>query len=416
MNRGFRRKMKSSLQSEPESPAQAPARRSFWRQITTRRFLFISIVVHVLFGVVASVFIVQTIQAKRKQTFAGAPASPNAPTHAIEHKVQMQKKQQTMSAPAALKRITTTAINTKVALPEMPAMPALSSHITPVQMAGMGGVGTGLTMGGGGGGGSGGSGGGIALFGLRAKSDSALVGAFYDFKQTPTGQPTSMEIKDERMLSAPERPANDEDFKLVGRFANGGFNEGILSQYFKGPVPLYTTQIFIPIGPSEDGPTEFNLGGKVRGRRWVAIYRGKVSPVEEGRYHFVGAADDYLIVRFRDQIVLDGSLSRPTGKKPAKVFNFDGMTGSMKCIEGDPFNVDPGEFYDIQILIGEQPGGETGAFLLLEKDGAEYAKDSKGNPILPIFKMAPSNTDRSGRGAPVTSADTSWSVWKAQKP
>ncbi len=119
------------------------------------KFLALSIVAHLLFGVVATYLIVQTIQAKRKQTFAGAPQSPNAPTRSIEHKVQMQKQKQTMSAPAPVKRITTTS-NAKVALPAMPAMPKMDSAITPLAMAGMGGTGMGLGISGSSGDGGGG--------------------------------------------------------------------------------------------------------------------------------------------------------------------------------------------------------------------------------------------------------------------
>ena len=63
----------------------------------------------------------------------GRPSS----TRALEHKVQMAKKQSTMSAPSMAKRITTTGL-AKVSLPEMPAMPKLAAP--PVKMAGAGGV------------------------------------------------------------------------------------------------------------------------------------------------------------------------------------------------------------------------------------------------------------------------------------
>jgi len=42
-----------------------------------------------------------------KLTFKGGPPSPNRSERAIEHKVQMAKKQNTMSAPAISKRIVT---------------------------------------------------------------------------------------------------------------------------------------------------------------------------------------------------------------------------------------------------------------------------------------------------------------------
>ena len=406
----------SSAQVHPLSATAVPpkATSGLWRRVTSSRFLLISIAVHIVLGIVATVLIVQTVTLRRKPVFAAPPSANQSSTHSQEHKVQMAQKQKTMSAPAQMKRITSTALNSKVALPVMPAMPTMSHTVSPM-MAGMGGVGTGLSMGGTGGGGGGSGGGGPTLFGLRKSGGSSLVGTFYDFKQTPDGKPTSMVIAAEGMLSAPERPANDENKKLIGSFANGGFNEGLFNIYFKGPVPLYATQVFIPMIPSELGPSEFNLADKVKGRRWAVVYRGQVSPPEGGRYHFVGAADDYLIVRFQHKIVLDGSLFHPSGKKEVKELFYDGMSGSMRCDEGDAFTVNDGEFYDIEILIGEQPGGETCAFLMLEKDGAEYAKDSKGNPLLPIFKTARGDGIHSGRAAPVVGPDTSWSVWKAQR-
>src|SRR5690349_349980 len=96
------------------------------------KFLMISIAVHILFGVAAAYWVVQRYQANRKLTFKAGPPSPNPSSRALEHKVQMQKKQSTMSAPSIAKRITTTGLS-KVALPEVPAMPKLAAP--PVKMA-----------------------------------------------------------------------------------------------------------------------------------------------------------------------------------------------------------------------------------------------------------------------------------------
>ena len=43
-----------------------------------------------------------------------------------------------------------------------------------------------------------------------------------------------------------------------------------------------------------------------------------------------------------------------------------------------------------------------------------YDKDSKGNPILPIFKLAAGETTRGGVEAPVFAK--SGPVWKAEQP
>src|SRR5215212_10894695 len=108
---------------EPATRQQPGILARWWRwERTSGKFLLISIGVHVLFGLIAAVFVVQHYQATRKLTFKGGPPSPNPSTRALEHKVQMAKKQNTMSAPALAKKITTTGV-AKVSLPEMPAMP-----------------------------------------------------------------------------------------------------------------------------------------------------------------------------------------------------------------------------------------------------------------------------------------------------
>ena len=198
-------------------------------------FLAISIAAHVLFGVVAAYLIVQTSQVKRKQAFAGTPSRSNAPERAIEHRVQMEKKRQTMSAPAT-RRVTTISSNTKVALPSVPTMPRFNSAVAPMSMTAMGGTGLGSSMGG-----SGGGGGGLSLFGIRdSKRGAGLEGTFYDLKQTGMRQPTNM---------TPETYG-----KILTDFAIGGFNEGVLSRFYKSTRPLATTQIWIPQIYTDSGP------------------------------------------------------------------------------------------------------------------------------------------------------------------
>lgn len=133
--------------------------------IFANKVLFISIIIHLIFGAGATYYVVQRIALKRKMTFQGGPPTTNPSKRALEHKVALGKKKAMMSAPAQAKRITTSGL-AKIALPDMPTMPS-ASDVAPTRMAGMGGVGTGI--GGGGGGGMGGGGGsGINFFGLRS--------------------------------------------------------------------------------------------------------------------------------------------------------------------------------------------------------------------------------------------------------
>ena len=150
----------------------------------------ISIAAHLLFAGVAAVFVVQHYQATRKLTFKGGPPSPNPSTRSLEHKVQMAKKQSTMSAPAIARKITTTGI-AKVSLPEMPAMPKLAAP--PVKMAGAGGTDVSFNAGSmATSGGSGAGGAAVPFFGFReAKGGGMLVGKLYDLKQLKNGTPSN---------------------------------------------------------------------------------------------------------------------------------------------------------------------------------------------------------------------------------
>ena len=378
--------------AEP-SPAEAPAAEaaaapaapavSRWerlrRTVATRQFLFVSILVHLLLGGVATVLVVQTITAKRKLTFTAAPPSTSQSTRTVEHRVQMAQKQKTMSAPVQAKRVTTLAANAKVALPQMPAMPALASTVTPAKMGGMGGVGFGTSAAGAPGGGGGG-GGPVPLFGLRTKG-KGLIGHLYDLKQDRSRKPTNM--------------TTDKYATVLASFVRGGFNTGVLANYYEASVVLYSTQMFTPDIDANLAPKSFGVEAEVQPRMWAAVYKAKVTPPESGTYHFVGIGDDVLVVKFDGKIVLDHGYCRLTGSKAAGTsydYQFD-TSGTYHSPAGrhgvgSAMEVTAGDSYDMEILIGEQPGGESLFQLLLQKDGVNYQKDAAGNPILPVFRTA----------------------------
>ncbi len=384
----------------PSSP-NGPARRGWWLRLGGN-FLLVSILAHVLFGLVATYLIVQTIQAKRKQTFAGASQAPSAPTRSIEHKVQMQKKQQTMSAPAPVKRITTTS-NARVALPAMPAMPKMDSAITPLAMAGMGGTGMGLGMGtgggGAGGGGGGGGGGGLSLFGLRT-GGTGLAGTFYDLKQTTTRQPTNM--------------TPDQYGKIMIDFANGGFNTGLLSRFFKGSRPVYATQIWIPIIDADQGPAAFQLQNLVQPKMWCVHYRGQVTAPGSFTFHFVGEGDDILMVKFNNRLVLERNWYSHANWRAQANYDYGYDNFPNGCAKGDAIPVEAGKSYPIEIIIGEQPGGKSCAVLMQEIEGTAYIKDAKGNPILPVFRMSNAQPAASTAQRPYPPHRDDGPVWKAE--
>lgn len=164
-----------SILEEPpaaESPAAAsPKRRQWWKR---REFLFISIGLHLLFGVGAAYVVVSRYSAARKLTFNAGPKSPNASERAIQHRVQMQEKMK--NAPAMIpKRVLSTGAS-KITLPPLPDITGPKNATPPPLMSAAGqnakfGSAP-ATMGAIGGTGSGAA---INFFGIRDKSNSVVI-------------------------------------------------------------------------------------------------------------------------------------------------------------------------------------------------------------------------------------------------
>lgn len=154
-----------------EAPPETPIAKA-------RRFsapvLAAVVIFHLLFGGVAAIWVVSRYSAARKLTFNAGPKSPNPSERALEHRVQLQKKTQSASAPPAVpKRVLTTGIS-KITLPPMPEIKSPES--APRSMMSAGGTGNafgpaGATSAGGGGG----SGTAINFFGIRDLSTSIVI-------------------------------------------------------------------------------------------------------------------------------------------------------------------------------------------------------------------------------------------------
>jgi hypothetical protein len=372
-------------------------------------FLVWSVLVHVAFILLAWFLVVQTITS-RKLTFKGSTTPPNPVHKEIEHKVQMAQKRDSMSAPTQSKRVTTTAVSS-VALPEMPETPDDDS--TPLSaIAGMGITGRGA------GGGFGALGNARAV-GLQsvpffgATGGSGLKGTFYDLKQTHDRKRTGLLIPNPGDPFNPHDPAYEE---IVSRFIKGGFNASGLNRYYQSPQPLFAQQIFIPGITADTAPKAFDVEKEVQPSRWLAVYRGKVKAPESGNFRFVGWADDVLAVRFNYNFVLDASFAHVSNWKRSKVYHYSFPLRGVAYegfVASDWISVVKGNTYDIDIAIGESPGGHFFAQMLIEWQGKDYKKDQTGNPILPIFRVAnvaPPDVSKSLGSVPVAPGDAPWEI------
>ncbi len=110
---------------------------------------------------------------------------------------------------------------------------------------------------------------------------------------------------------------------------------------------------------------------------WVVVYKGQVSPPEDGVYRFVAYADDVIAVALNGKTVLLGGRKDTLGH--LNVWNptttgprMDAANGQLAY--GDWMTLKKGEPIDLDVLVGERPGGLFAAFLLYEKQGRTTRK------------------------------------------
>ena len=361
--------------------------------------MLISIIIHVIIGIVATVWVVSSIQPQRKALFKGGDNAPSA----VQHPVKMSNTQPKLDT--LTKRLSVDTPNSAVSLPDLPTTPdsALSSPS--------------LSTGPGAPGGAGGLKGPLMpMFGFKeAQAGGSFSVRLYDLKQFPSHKPNP----DLGKLNATGLIRQE-----VQKFIKNGWSSAYLSKFLRAPITLFPGQIFVPEIFSEEAPKAFGADQYIKVKPdacWVALYKGRVSPPVSGKFRFVGVGDDILIVRLDGRIVLDAGGQIMTNFKtdrPSNAYdywsnkwNIDNRGG---FVVGNGMDLKAGQFYDIQVVFSDQ-GGFCAGMILFEQEGVNYDKDSKGNPILPIFRVVntPPVTDRPD-GIPVYLKDGP--IWRALPP
>lgn len=218
-------------------------------------------------------------------------------------------------------------------------------------------------------------------FGVKEGSEAALIGILYDLKQTQDRKKTAV---------------NTSTYSnVVDNFLSRNWDEAVLNEYYRVSRPLYTTQIYIPLMNAGSAPKAFEAEKTVEPSRWLIHYKGQVTAPEAGRYRFVGYADDWLAVAVNNKTVLvsnraDLKLTKTNWNSKEK----DGMMASNGHLRfGDWVDFKKDESVDLDIAVGERPGGQFSAFLLVQKEGEVYKQSPVGgHPILPIFQLVPKET------------------------
>jgi hypothetical protein len=359
----------------PSAPSAPPP---WWRRIGTR-VLTISILVHMLFALIAGYFIVRHFEVKQDDRRIILPPSP-------QPRIFYEKPS---SSP---RHITTVNPDSKIPVadvendaPPAPVMPIAGPGTQPGAIGVLTIDDTQLKP--------------TRPFGGQEIKDG-LTGRFYDLKQDRARRPTGLNMTGYA--------------DVVKKYVAGGWQDHDLARFYSSGSTLGIYNFFIPNMDAAEGPSAFRMEKKVTPTMWLAHYGGTVIAPETGRYHFVGAGDDVMLVGFNGQLVLDRCWNFRI--KDAQTNYHYGYTGIPDGFaRGDAIDVVKGRSYPIDVLIGEQPGGKLFAFLLIEKEGETYAKDSHDNPILPVFRVknAPLPVIAAGTDLPPYNAGApEWSVWR----
>ena len=354
-------------------------------------FLIISLAFHAVLLLVAGVWVVQNIQAKRKLTFSAGPQQSGANTRQLEHRVQVAKRTSSMSAPALPNRIVSSAPNVKVALPQVPLTP-LTSIAIPQRIGGLASsagafksnalgaklsvstrlsvpspVGT-FT-------------GSAANFGMQPSTATGqgLIGTMYYMRKEKDGKPIPLYGEDEYLARI---------VQLIGN--KGILDEKEAGKYLRAGHQLTSFMMLLPPISQEVAPKAFGIE-QVNDHRqcWLATYRGKISVQSTNRFRFVGGGNEILIVKIDGNVMLDGSWSSgfdwpgkgptPTGNRSTENLGFP-LYGDKRAV-GKWFKLAP-TGSNIEIVIGAGYRGAFSADLCVEEEGQVY----EGN-VRPLFKL-----------------------------
>lgn len=216
-------------------------------------------------------------------------------------------------------------------------------------------------------------------FGSREMSGASLIGILYDLKQTQAKKPLKMNTK--------------RYGEIVDEFISKNWDEGVLNRYFRAPLPLYTTQVFIPLISARAAPTAFEVADTVKPSYWLIHYKGQVSAPSSGDWRFWGYGEEVCSVAVNGRNVLLSNwheITTPSvGWKSPEPRGQPVARGHLRA--GDWITLEKGEVIDLDVLIGERAGGVFCAFLLIEKRGETY-RQVNGRPVLPVFQLAPRDT------------------------
>lgn len=358
---------------------EASAKLESIRRRTTATSILIAFFSVILIGLLLALWSLASID--RSQETIVAYVAPQSDDEQIDPPKIHQQSSKPPSAPsAAIQPIVAQTVSAmSIPLPEMEVeMPGVEFGEDDFMNGSMG---AGMGMG---------AGGSSGPFGSTSSGGSALRGQLYDFKQDRRGNRNDKYMDDEEGLKNGEAYAD-----IVRGIQRRKYSDASLSKYFTAPNELFLNYLAVPYMKASEGPRHFGAEKEIQPKGWLAHYSGKVRAPASGQYRFAGMSDDYMSVAVNGETALiacwPGLQKRVAGSWEGTKDSgrWNSPLAQQKLIFGDWVSLNKGEEIQLDIAIGERPGGNVGFILLVEKKTARYREERNGRPILPLFTTAP---------------------------
>ncbi|WP_269525281.1 hypothetical protein [Coraliomargarita parva] len=207
----------------------------------------------------------------------------------------------------------------------------------------------------------------LTEFGFDGFVEGALEGRLYDMKKDPSGKPIEY-IPTVTMVN------------FLREWSDKRFRSSLVDRAYYSPEnKLYATHFIVPIIYADAVPKAYDVTDSVTPTGILLHYRGTFTPSESGRFRFLGKGDDCIMVAVNNRLVLDGSLyngmysswDRTGIKNPGAGFRTLGWEsqaydGTYQTVYGEWYNFRAGETYELDIVVGEDPGSLFGFYLFME--------------------------------------------------
>jgi len=337
------------------------------KQYSTRALsIFAAVAFHFVLAIIATLMIVLPPSREEPEIVAAIVAPIPKKQEQLEKVVTKQVKMSASAASAAAPIALLMKANAvaKISLPQV-----AKTSTGPLGLGeasfGAGEFGSGLV---------GGVGKGETMFG--SMGGGGLQGKFYDLKQSRDKKPSGINATNSGVY-----------YGILKSFSADEFNPKTVEKFFVAEQGMAFTNLLIPDMSANIGPKAFNVEKEVQPKGWFVHYTGRMVPPEAGDWRWVGRFDDAVMVYVDNRLVFDGSWTTDSKAGVSNAF------GNTKCANGQPalagkWTKLSGAF-NIDIFVGERPGGTIGGALLVERKGEKYKKRADGTPIIPLFSVVP---------------------------